>query len=1374
MQIARNVRQLPRPEIHCRTAARVEGAGEKNSRRRVLYNDVPHAPVQVSVGDLAARMHAAATEDIGAFRRTEKWPSTDVALTVQMKELDKPVLTSALASALSTLGDLILVASPGMGKTATLFQVAEGILAQGGLPIFVPLADWATGNATLLELPILKRQTFRGKVTENDFRTVANKPGVFLLLDGWNELDSAARRRATAELKRLQADLPELGLFVSTRRQALDVPFEGARVDLQPLSEAQQMEMARVMRGEDGARIVDEAWRTPGVRELVTIPLYLTALLSLPDGQPFPTTKEEILRRFVHAHEEQPERAESLKVVTHGFQTDFLNGLAVTATRAANRSIPETSARRSIAETDDWLVADGQLTIKPQPGDVLDVLVSHHVLVRTGDPAGYSFQHQQFQEWYASNEVERAMLESVGNTAALQKLKADILDATDWEESILFAVERMARGDQPQQDACGAAILAAFEVDPILAAEMIFRATDAVWAKVAEPIQKHVRRWHTPGKIDRSLRFMIASGRAEFLDLIWPLITSENDQRSLPALRAARRFRPSVLGLDAAKQILALPVNVRKTVLQEIAHKSGMDGLDLAASIAKADTDPEVKAAVVDALSFRRAHRHVADVLSTADGSTFDLVYRRGHLEEIEDKAVLEGLAAARARAEKEGVSEYDRLRVIVYAREKKDQSEKLAKLIAAMEIDKKQDAGVGLIYEARKRYAEAVAQGLLQRLRNGRELFYGADDVLAASGIVMEDDELLEMALASDERRDQRADAAASVLGPNGVGKMIDAMLDVMGRIRNNNGKYDKGLSDRYYGLRERIAHTPGASLVAAVQERAKNASNEDIREHAALLSRRREEEGERGRPLDGKAHTAIGELAQHWGERLLQSGDGATRGQLVAVADMIGHSPSVTLLPILKRLLDDELRRYKAFREQAAASGWRQSDATNEARTLYTNRYQRAFTAIKGPETTSLMIEYLPDEHFGETAALVLKVQWIETHEPGHEDRRFRGSVDFSHVEEKRALRAVRPTLTCAEAEAIFDAIRPLIAEGADDAQKKHAVRLGIQAVRLPHGKRADTLRTLLSLAPQAARGNLVLNLVLSGETVPFETVKAGIDDVFEDAKKHTSILSEGGWELKAWLKLLPFTDHPVHLAETVRVFPERQREPHFLEEMIAACEAARSIEVEEALFKLAEGDAAFYGNHTWRNAILRRGTESSARRYLDLIMDGKIEVRGHDSWHLSQEIAGLMHAHAEVRANVYALLKDSMTPQAGLLARAVAEGDDPEGLLLLVELENKLKRPLISWRTIQGAVTEHVPSEHWKGAFDVLPVPATELRQKLLSMTTDGGPNDAAARVLTQIDKVRDENGRPEGEPRHPDLASGKPWPIMTPDPDAEDGK
>src|SRR5260221_14686652 len=151
-------------------------------------------------------------------------------------------------------------------------------------------------------------------------------------------------------------------------------------------------------------------------------------------------------------------------------------------------------ARNSVAKTDDVLVEQGQLTEKPQPNIVLETLVGHHLLTRSGDPAGYSFQHQQFQEWYASHFVERLMLASVGDAASRDKLKADVLNEPAWEEATLFACERLARGDQNQQEACGTAILAAFEVDPNLAAEMIFRSTDAVWARVGPTIKGPVGR----------------------------------------------------------------------------------------------------------------------------------------------------------------------------------------------------------------------------------------------------------------------------------------------------------------------------------------------------------------------------------------------------------------------------------------------------------------------------------------------------------------------------------------------------------------------------------------------------------------------------------------------------------------------------------------------------------------------------------------------------------------------------------------------------------------------------------------------------------------------------------------------------------------
>lgn len=1336
---------------------------EEYSHRRALYNEDVQ-PVIVSEGEIGERLNAAAAADLEVFRRSDKWPSSDVPLTVHMKQLDQPVHTTALARALSQLGDLILIAPPGMGKTSTLLQVAGGLVAHGETPIFVPLADWATENKPLLN-SILDRSTFRGKVSEDDFRTRAQKAGVYLLLDGWNELDGTARRRATAELQRLQADLPELGLLVSTRKQSLDVPFEGEAVELQPLDEVQQIEIARTLRGEKGVSILDQAWRTSGVRDLVTIPLYLTALLSLPDGHAFPKTKEEILRLFVQTHEQMPDHAEPLLHVIKGLQTEFLVALAVTGIEAATTSIPEAKARRSIGQQSELLVKDGQLTINLQPTDVLDCLVSHHILVRTGNPPGYSFQHQQFQEWYASNHVERVMLDSVHDVKALGTLRAEILNVRTWEEPILFAVERLARGNQHQQEACCAAILAAFEIDPILAAEMIYRATDPVWAQISDTIQRLIRRWHTPGRPDRALRFMITSGRPEFRDLVWPLITDENDQISYAALRMARRFRPSVLGSNAVKDILALLPSVRAIVVSEIAYNGGIDGLDLTALIAKSDPNPEVKAKLVVAMTFRRAERHILDVLSTADDDTVDLAYQQGCRDEFNDTELNHRFAAARARAERE-TSAFDRLHAIVYDRNSVDHGAELTEIVATIEPQNEQKSVFELIHAACRQYTQEVAQGLLKRMLAGRELFFGADNILATAGIVVEDDVLVGIAVSTTERRDNLADAAASVLGPVSVGKLIDAMLAVFAEI-NTIGKYDENLSNRYHGLRARIAHTPGSSLIVAVQERAANASNDTVRELAELLSRP-EQERERARPFPPDACFAVAQMCESWSERLRASDDKdpAARRQLAELAKLIGHFPCVELLPLLRSLLDDELRRYRAFRQQAEAEGWRGKAADN-ARWHHTNYYQHAFSAFKSPMTVEIMISYLADEYFGETAAIVLKEQWLLANEP-KKDRLLWREHDFSGVQEKRNERARCPTLTCAEAEAIFATIESLITSSATDSNIKHAVTLAIHAVRLPHGERPDTIAKLLAYAPRTPRARLILNLILSGETIPFSLVQSGIDDVIQEAQKSPWILHEG-WHLKSWLVMLPFTDHPAQLAGAIAKMPSNQRDPHFLRDILNVCASVQTPEIEEALFTLGDTDASFYGSYEWSKAVLRLHTLTSARRYLDLVMADVIRTR--DAWLDASEIAGLLRAHAELRDYVYGLLKDSSTPKVDLLARAVTELRDHDGLLLVVELENKLQRPLISWRIIEAAVTANVPSERWRGAFEVVPVAATQLRQQLLKRTTDGGANDFATRMLRAIDQIRDESGAPNDENRHPDLGSGKQWPILAADPYVE---
>lgn len=576
-----------------------------------------NAERQIPALEAFDKLLAAAQADIDAFKQTSIWPAHDIALNLRLFKdgTIHPFGSITLASALPTFNELVLVAPPGMGKTTSMVQVSQALIAQRQMvPIFIPLGEWAAQEYSVFETP-RHRRAF-ADIPEQDLKDSADVGRLVLLLDGWNELDPASRQRATAELRALQREFPSLGLVISTRRQALDVPIEGLLIDIDLLSGAQQLELARAARGDEGEALLDRAWRTAGIRELVAIPLYLNAFLSQATVVGMvPTTKEELLRLFVAEHERQPEKADILRQNLFGFHDQFLTSLAVELNRTERTTITEENARAVVKRVEDRLVAEGQITTAPQPMALLDVLVNQHLLVRSGaTEKTLSFQHQQFQEWYASLDVANRMLAAVTDPAARQALRADILNVPAWEESVFFACERLSRGPEPERKAVANTILETVGIDPMFAAELIYRSSEAVWNQIKEPIIAFANRWHSPGKTDRTVRFMLRTARPEFASTVWPLIAAEDNQVYLRTLRAAP-FRPSILGPDPEARLASLPDDTRGQVLAEIVLDGGFDGIELAAKMAKNDPKTEVQVSVIEALLFRRADRYAAEIL---------------------------------------------------------------------------------------------------------------------------------------------------------------------------------------------------------------------------------------------------------------------------------------------------------------------------------------------------------------------------------------------------------------------------------------------------------------------------------------------------------------------------------------------------------------------------------------------------------------------------------------------------------------------------------------------------------------------------------------------------------------------------------------
>lgn len=1347
---------------------------QRDSRQRVLRG--APAPRDTSreerEHELHARLRASAIEDLEGFRRSAAWPQNAVARRFRVEGDEEQISTSGAAAALLTLDDLIVVAEPGMGKTTMVFQIAEAALENGQTsPIVVPLGEWSAGGLPLVET-IVRRASF-GEISEQQFRAVASDPGLTMLLDGWNEIDSTVRKRAIAEIRQLQRELPNLGLLIATRRQAIDVPIKGTHIVLEPLSETEQLALARAARGMAGEWLLDEAWRTAGIRELVRIPLYLDALLKLPGGDEAPTTKEEVLRRLVAAHEEDHQKAEALSEVSEGLHERYLADLAATATRSAITTVPEALARSSVLRTGKALVRNEQIAELPEPRAILEGLVAHHLLVRTGEPPTVSFQHQQIQEWYASRYVEQPMRRSVEDCRAREELKREVLNQRPWEEPILFACERLARGREAEQEACAEAILAAFEVDPMLAAEMIHRSTDEVWERVSQTIQNLVERWHVPGKVDRATRFMIASGREEFLDQVWALVAHDDNQVRLSALRAADRFRTSVLGRDADERIRALAPEARSDVLRGIAFGGDIYGLDLVAAIAKSEPDAELKAAAIEALAFRDADRHIAEALQDADNVIFDLLARTGQVDHTRDEYVQARLSAAQERSGVHAMTPHKRISEFLHGSGANRDEEELTSAIATVEIDMSTGGLTSGIHEAKEWFPVAVANGILRRVLEDRELPYHTMDLMAGAGFALEDEAVLEIAL-SENAHNRRAEAAASVLGPSAVGHLIDHLLALLEQMQEGEG-FHRDLFARRQRMKRRIEHAQTRHLLSAIKTRSEHACSHQISGLAYLIGGHRQRIDADGQGFDADSQAQIADLVKEWGYRLLGSPD-ATREHLASVAALAKYAPSPNLLPVLEHLLDEELRRWRHFQALAQAAEFRPGHATNEARIRWCHWHQASFLAIGGPETAALMERYLLDEEFGEAAASVLAGHWRAANEP--EDRRWRRShPDFSRVEEKRAARDAHPETSSAEADTIFGVVGRLIGADPTEAEMKHAIALATVAAALPHGDRNDTMSTLVPMANVLARRSLLTNLALSGQTMDVEWVKTGIAEVRTAAHqiklalsgelpKRDILRSEIGGlqekdELPRWLSLLPFTNRPSETIEVLYEQSEQHRTPEALEPLLNSLTYAPGEEAEIVLFRIAEADPRLYAEKGWHEAVCGRGTLSAAKKLVELFAGGVLEGGHHgDQRDIVTRLSRLVDEHPELRRFISQTLQ-SEPPPPGMttLAQALAENPDQEGLMVLVQLEKKHHRPFASNRTVRQAIIEQVPSMSWKGAFEMVPVPAVELRRHLLAMTTDGGPNDVAARYLRTIDSMREDYGIADSEPRHPDILSGK---------------
>ena len=1329
--------------------------------------------VDKDIASIAKKVLEAAKQDLAAFKNTPGWPRHAIQLNLRMstKEGSQTFDSSAIATAIETFNEIVVIAPPGTGKTTTLLQVVDATLSRGLFAAaFIPLGEWSSQKQPFLE-SLVHRYSFCG-CDLADLQLLARHGRLLLVMDGWNELDAASRQCAMGQMKSLRRDFPELGILLSSRRQALDLPIEGPLVEIEMLSPSQQCAIARAARGDEGEELLDHAWRTPGIRDLVTIPLYLAALLKHNLDAALPTTKEQVLRMFVTEHERVPEKAEVLREAMFGHHSKMLEALAIEATRVGSTTLASQSAVAAIGRVEECLISDGSVIDMLQPSKLLDVLVSHHVIVRSGDETGgISFQHQQFQEWYASFEVERMMLAaSSGQNETECHLKSHVLNQRTWEEAILFACERASRSGQTGIRSVAKTVLWSMAIDPLFAAELISRASEDVWRKIAETIVTIVDKWHVKGQADRAVDFMVTSGRGEFADQLWPLIAGENNQLCMTVLRAGRVFNPAVLGSDAKDRLASLSEEKRRLILSELASWSGIESLEFAANLASIDPSSGVKTAVCEHLLFRHADRLAAKVMQSASDDAWSILANKGDWLNFTDPACQARLTRARQMHTEPEPNLLKRLESLTRLGERGAKvGQEMADLIEKAEFPVREQYATWHVEKAYAGFPIEISSALRHRLEVGREIPVNTGRLLPESGPCVDIGPIAELVIR--ENGGSAAAAAVAIVGPKTVAALIDAWLALKSDLMISR-PIDPKMHAKSEELQEWISRSNATSFIQAIVERSEVEEPSIIAELATLVARHGKQEGRPPIRISDELHRQICIAIERWADILVGAPE-STREQMSELAQAIERLPTAILGPPLLRLLASDLARRKVEVEQSAAERKLGRRSHNMSHMSYVLQYRHACAAIGSPEIVQAMKQYLPDlGHlgFGVNAACVLKDIWDREHHLRY-DAFFIGLPDFTVVKNRRAERERKcgvAGLSSPFADAIFAVIDELMRPDASNEVLSHVIQLATVACSIPYGERPEIIEKLshLSLPIQEKRGFFKV-LILAGELVSADLLLEGIKSLLDSSSARGGSQNDNWWQFEEWLELFPFCERPLATFDALKMLKPSPH-PWRLRRLLSALGNAPSNESLEVLDLLARSDSRFQAEHDWLVALERRGDVSSARILLDLICAGPTKAeRERETWGFSRFLSSTMRSNTAFREEIYKRYEGEIPEIARvILARAIAEAADCNGVTAMVR--NYVKHGQTFDAVMHDAV-KHVaigerPSDSWAGANEIFGIPVPQLRKELFSMMAEDSPiSSLAESCLTAIDKLREDYGVVEEEPRHPDIDSGRSWPL-----------
>ncbi len=1348
-------------------------------------------PVEPSIADLLERARRACQAEAAAWAAHPRMAGKPriamraARLNDRGAETTEVVDVPTLRSLLTQGRRLILEAPAGRGKTTTLIELATLPYGTDAVEssFLVDFPTWVRSRQSILVFLANTRAFLTQRITATDLATLCQEVRCSFLLNGWNEVPERYSEDAVDALRDLERTFPGAGIVIATRTHHITPPLPGAsRFKLLALTRAQRRTYLNAALEQGAGSLAEHFERDETVDELTRTPFILAEVVTLfRSGTPIPRTKAGVLSAVMTLMEAADEHCASLQGPPLGGRArEFLMSLALTMTARGAVTLDESDARSVVASVGITLRDTGQVAALPEPASVLGTLTAHHVLERAEHPSlSFRFEHQQFQEFFAAAQLRREIVRILPtDIAAQRRFVSDYLNWPIWEESVSMVAEELAvpGAAAPEALRVGRLLIeGAATVDLIFAATLARRSGETVWQAVRESVGARLRssyRIDDPHYSRCALAAMLASGAPDFIDVLLPLLTHPDGDVRLRTYREGE-FRISSLGADWRRTVDQWTEECR---VDFVAHTP----VDIAEDFALSDPSGAVRLAALDRLEWLGADASAACAVERSAPAAFEDILRRRR-----GFAIPASLHSRAREAYRDMLREVDepvqRLNLLMEAAVVGD-----TEAIPAM-----QEALARLPLGPMAESAAQVVHAALTEIRRGDTEW--ANDWVAGriiDGGPWKSEWMALVTSVAPTRRDDLLRAIASGRGSGAyaardlVSQTADSdfaaqafrLLCELRRAQATGQARPEtawNILDLLRHIPPRVAAAGIASCLSSTLAAGEHTAVVDIFEGSFAT------EGHLRDDLNSDDRQKLRAYLKGGIESVMQEDDffGALKMNLAAALGRIGDAED---MPELWRLIQADLLRERSGRA-ARLAGERSSRAEGGVARC-TNWYVGAVATLDPARADDILMSLLWEPEYEDDAAagLVRLVVQERSATAGLSRKvnyeavwKARAGADAEALEQERRARYA------SELKRRIAALRDeRAASPTPDAYNGRLKQLAARIAALD-GVASTTLVLELMALPgkfdEWVRITALEVLLVRGAHLPLDQVLPVVQPVIDHATGRARNDDQARGILKRCLCLLPFVDPPDGgIARVQELLASVPLHGYELAPLIRAlghsrCPGALAVLLEMAT-RAADSLSTFAVD--WLDALVALGTTDSQRILLGAINPGRnpdiqalLGPAGQVP--LAMSIAKIIRERPDEKERVLQLCDQRpRTAQRALLATVIAALGERDVVLRglnLIRDDAEHRVPTGIWQAVQNAAIERRPLG--ANTYNLLPASAHDIRRRLLDMAmNDHERRQAAVALLGQIEEWRLDYGRPSGEPRHPDIDSGLPWPPM----------